>query len=138
ARLRRVSLAARGQATNGHQRVAVGLHREQQAGTDRLTVQQDRHGPAYPPAAAVAALVVAEDVPEHVEEAVVREHPCLPLLAVDRECHGQPGGAAHSADPPSPRARAAASARARRPRTAARRRRYGAGAWTASAGWAQG
>src|SRR5215211_1953706 len=135
ARLQRVELAARGQAANGQQRVAVGLHREQQAAADRLAVEQDRAGPAHPLAAAVADLVVAEDVPEHVEEAVVREHPCLPLLVVDRECHGQPGGAAHGADPPSPRARAAASASARRPKTAARRRRYGPEAWTSSSGW---
>src|SRR4030095_7141440 len=42
ARVQRVELAGRGQAANGQQRVAVGLHREQQAGTDRLAVEQDR------------------------------------------------------------------------------------------------
>src|SRR6266508_1829262 len=121
--LQGVEAAARGEAAHGHQRAAVGLHRQQQAAADRLAVEQDRAGPAHPLAAAVADLVVAEVVPEHVQEAVVREHPRLPLLAVDGEDDALPAGVAHRAGLPSSRARADASASARRPRTAAMRRR---------------
>src|SRR5215207_195759 len=99
ARLQGVEIATRGQAAHGHERAAVGLHREQQAAADRLAVEQHRAGPAHPLAAAVADLVVAEVVPEHVEEAVVREHPGLPLLAVDRERDGLPSRLAHRGTP---------------------------------------
>src|SRR6266511_3643025 len=51
------------------------IHRQQQARADGLAVQQHRAGPAHALAAPVADLVMAERVPEHVEQRLVREHP---------------------------------------------------------------
>ena len=67
------------QAAHGGDRAAVGLHREHQAGVDRLAVEQHRAGPAHPLAAAVLDLGWPSIVAEHVEQAVVRAHPGLAL-----------------------------------------------------------
>src|SRR6266540_1788395 len=133
-RLQGVQVLPFSQPTDSRERAAVDLHGEQQAGADRLAVQQHRAGPADPLAAAVANLAVAKVVPEHVEQAVVGEHPGLPLLSVDRQGDGLLAEVVHRLDLPYPRARAVASASARRQRTAARRRRYAPEACTSSSG----
>src|SRR6266536_1334127 len=110
------------------------LHRQQQARADGLAVQQHRAGPAHALAAPVADLVMAERVPEHVEQRLVREHPGVPSRAVDREGDPLPADVAHGPGSWFARARCTASASARRPRTAAMRRRYPPEACTSSSG----
>src|SRR6266508_1389946 len=114
ARLQRVRLGAVGQAADGHQRAPFRLRRQQQARADGLAVQQHRAGPAHALAAPVADLVMAERVPEHVEQRLVREHPGVPSRAVDREGDPLPADVAHGPGSWFARARCTASASARR------------------------
>src|SRR6202043_3110061 len=69
----------------GRDRVTLGLHREGEAGADRLAVEQDGAGPAAPFAASVPDLTEAEAVTQHVEQQVAGRHPGVAGDAVDLE-----------------------------------------------------
>ena len=84
--LQGMQVVRRAQPFDGHNLVAVGLHGEHQAGTDRLAVEQDGTGPAH----AMLAADVGAGQSQIVAQKVAQQQPWLhgPLIfrAVDGDC----------------------------------------------------
>src|SRR4029077_12912372 len=124
--LDRMPAVGGGEALDGGDALAVGLHRQHEAGAHRLPVEQDGARPAHPVLAAHVRAGEVEVFPQEIGQGRAHLHHALVLLAV----HGDPDRARHRAPPH--RASAAVSARAASvPATC---RRYAAVAWMSASG----